>query len=198
MKCLRDVSNQLVVAGSLAIVSMHICGVFAQEAGSEHGGPAEDAVATVGTLQHALIEAAAVDNVDDRFALLLPAVRATHDLHTIARLTIRRDFDGFTPMAYAARFTGLTKESFRNTGSALLGNGRAEVESFIRTAKGEEVSLDYVLQDSPDGWRIINIVADGVSDLALKRAEYRAILESGNAADLVAAIEAQTASLRQD
>jgi phospholipid transport system substrate-binding protein len=197
----------------LAIVSMHICGVFAQEAGSEHGGPAEDAVATVGTLQHALIEAAAVDNVDDRFALLLPAVRATHDLHTIARLTIRRDFDGFTPMeqhafleaferlsamTYAARFTGLTKESFRNTGSALLGNGRAEVESFIRTAKGEEVSLDYVLQDSPDGWRIINIVADGVSDLALKRAEYRAILESGNAADLVAAIEAQTASLRQD
>ena len=28
-----------------------------------------------------------------------------------------------------------------------------------------------------DGWRIINILADGVSDLALKRVEYRAILQ---------------------
>jgi phospholipid transport system substrate-binding protein len=33
------------------------------------------------------------------------------------------------------------------------------------------------LRETKDGWRIINIMANGVSDLALKRVEYRSILE---------------------
>ena len=36
--------------------------------------------------------------------------------------------------------------------------------------------VDYILGQGKEGWRIINVLADGVSDLALKRVEYRSIL----------------------
>jgi len=42
---------------------------------------------------------------------------------------------------------------------------------------GEPVRFDYVLREGKEGWRIVNVLADGVSDLALKRVEYRAILQ---------------------
>lgn len=211
MKCLRNARKRLVAAVSFAITAMQVAtGVSAQEGATEQHAVVADAVTTVVTLQQALVAATEFDDVEARFAALLPQVRATHDLRGIARLTIRRDFEQFTPeeqaafieaferlsvMNYAARFTGLSEESFRNVGSKSIGSDRAEVESFIRNGAGEEISLDYVLEYSPDGWRIINIVADGVSDLALKRAEYRAILASGTAADLIDAIRAQTDSL---
>ena len=42
-----------------------------------------------------------------------------------------------------------------------------------------DVPLEYLLEQRPDGWKIINIIADGVSDLALKRAEYQRVLGGG-------------------
>ena len=51
------------------------------------------------------------------------------------------------------------------------------VRSRIVKGKDEVARLDYVLRETKDGWRIINIMANGVSDLALKRVEYRSILE---------------------
>ena len=213
MKCLRNARQRLIGTVSLAITAIALTtGAYAQEAVTEQHALVTDPVTTVVTLQRALVAAAALDDVEARFAALLPEIRATHDLRGIARLTIRRDFDQFAPeeqaafiaaferlsvMNYAARFTGLSQESFRNVGSKSIGSDRAEVESFIRNGAGEEISLDYVLEHSVDGWRIINIVADGVSDLALKRAEYRAILASGTAADLIAAIEAQAEALAE-
>jgi phospholipid transport system substrate-binding protein len=49
-----------------------------------------------------------------------------------------------------------------------------------------------LLQQDGDDWRIINIVADGVSDLALKRAEYQRLFASGGIEGLIAEIERQT------
>ncbi len=60
-----------------------------------------------------------------------------------------------------------------------------------------DVSLDYMLEQKDGAWRIINIIADGVSDLALKRAEYQRILGAGSLDDLIKELEAQTARLEQ-
>jgi phospholipid transport system substrate-binding protein len=60
-----------------------------------------------------------------------------------------------------------------------------------------DVSLDYMLEQKDGAWRIINIIADGVSDLALKRAEYQRILASGSIDDLIRELETQSARLQQ-
>jgi phospholipid transport system substrate-binding protein len=188
-----------------------VSGVRAQAAEPMGDAQLEAARAVVVALQNALIDAAALEGVDARYAFLLPHIRATHDLAEIARLTIRRDFERFSPdeqadfveaferlsvMNYAARFTGLTEHSFRIGEIHASSADRVDVGTFIRNRQDEEIPIDYVLQHSSDGWRIINIVADGVSDIALKRAEYRAILQTGTAADLISAIDGQAEALR--
>ena len=42
---------------------------------------------------------------------------------------------------------------------------------------GGKVSLDYILHLAGNEWRIINVIANGVSDLALKRADYTSYLK---------------------
>ncbi len=48
---------------------------------------------------------------------------------------------------------------------------RVTVRSHLIRADGSLVTFEYVLQDTDDQWRIITILVDGVSDLALQRAE---------------------------
>jgi phospholipid transport system substrate-binding protein len=60
------------------------------------------------------------------------------------------------------------------------------------------VPLVYLLQEDAQGWRTVNIVADGVSDLALKRAEYQRLFASGGIEGLIAELEQQTERLARD
>jgi phospholipid transport system substrate-binding protein len=47
------------------------------------------------------------------------------------------------------------------------------------------------LHHSANRWLIVNIVADGVSDMAIRRAEYQAFLHHGSVAALLNAIQHQ-------
>lgn len=171
--------------------------------------------ATVRSLHAGLVavaEAHGAAPLGERFRALEPLIDATHDLAYIAEFSIRRHwrelsaeeqsrfvaaFARLSVTTYASRFGGVTAASFETSGIDTLDSGRVEVHSAIARADGTRVPLDYMLQQGQDGsWRIVNIVADGVSDLALKRAEYQRVLASGTIEDLIRHVEAQTAQLR--
>lgn len=168
--------------------------------------------ATVEALHRALIEAARRTEVEERYRVLEAVVTATHDLPYIAEFALRRQwpalsaadrerfvaaFETLSVMTYASRFANVDADTFTITGSEPAASGRTTVTATVARANGEPVTLEYLLQRTDDGWRIINIVADGVSDLALKRSEYQAALASGTLDDLIAELEAQTASLAE-
>jgi phospholipid transport system substrate-binding protein len=71
------------------------------------------------------------------------------------------------------------------------------VSTAVARAGQPDVTLEYLLQQSDRGWQIINIVADGVSDLALKRAEYQRVFASGGIAGLIAELQSQTQRLSE-
>jgi len=192
-----------------------ICGMAAALAASaaraeEPAGPAE----VVAALHTAIVEVAAggtSSDVTDRYAALRPVVARTHDLAYIAELSIRRYWDGLTDaererfvaaferlsvMTYATRFTAVTPETFAVLGSGDAGRGRVQVRAAIARTEQDDVALDYVLEQSGEGWRIVNILADGVSDLALKRAEYHRVLGAGSIEDLIAELDAQADRLQ--
>jgi phospholipid transport system substrate-binding protein len=170
--------------------------------------------AVVDSLHAGLIEAAANENlasVDERFAVLLPLVESTHDIPYIAELSVRREWQTFEPeqqrrfieafaelsaMTYAARFPSITAEALQRVGSQTDSSGRVQVSTRIERGDGTSVTLDYQLHAGQSGWQIINIIADGVSDLALKRSEYRRILSEGSVEDLIDYVEHQTEELR--
>ncbi|WP_245727909.1 HpnM family protein [Nitrosovibrio tenuis] len=127
-----------------------------------------------------------------RFDLLAPVVDQTHDLDFIARTTLganwaqldaeqQRTFsDIFRKLSigtYAGWFKGYGGERFEFLERQAMPRDQVMVRSRLVQPSGEVVRFDYILRQGKDGWRIINILADGVSDLALKRVEYRAILQ---------------------
>jgi len=171
-------------------------------------------VATVATLQRGLIEAAERPGttIEERYRALEPLIVATHDLPYIAEFALRRQWSGLAEadrerfvaafrrlsvMTYAARFAAVGPDTFRPVEQSAPPDsaGRAEVSTAVARADMPDVSLEYLLHERPDGWRIINIVADGVSDLALKRAEYQRVYAGGGIEALIAELDQQVRRL---
>jgi phospholipid transport system substrate-binding protein len=176
-------------------------------------GDGSSPTAVVESLHEGLTDVASQSlDLAQRYERLLPLIERTHDLPYIAELTIRRQwrnlsaaererfveaFERLSVTTYASRFAGVAPGAFEEHGAAEPQgeSGRIEVRSAIVRGDGSKVPLDYLLHETDQGWRIVNILADGVSDLALKRAEYQQALEKGTIDDLIAVIDAQTAAL---
>jgi phospholipid transport system substrate-binding protein len=169
--------------------------------------------AVVRNLQQALIgvmkEAQAL-GYQGRYDRLKPVVLETHGLPFIARAALGRHWsdlkpeeqsafvDAFTRLTlatYASRFDGYSGETFQVMDEQPIGaSGQVLVHGQLLKSDGSKVKFDYVLRKTDGGWRIINIVYDGVSDLALKRAEYGAVIEKDGIAALIKQIEGRIAS----
>ena len=124
-----------------------------------------------------------------RRELLAPIVNATFDFVTISRIVLgthwaslteqqRRDFmerfAALTTATYASNFSSYGGETFTTNGSEHQASS-VIVHTQLHTGT-ETIRFDYVLR-GPD-WHIVNVLAQGVSDIALKRAEYSAVIAS--------------------
>jgi phospholipid transport system substrate-binding protein len=179
--------------------------------------PADTATpeATVAALQKGLVDLARerpAATVDERYRALEPLILATHDLPYIAEFALRRQWSGvaeadrqrfvdafqrLSVMTYAARFAKVGSDSFRPITSGMAdAAGRVQASTAIAREGQPDVTLEYLLQQGDGGWRIVNIIADGVSDLALKRAEYQRLYASGGLEGLLTELAAQTERLR--
>ena len=175
--------------------------------------PVDEAVAVIERLQGALVATAALEpdpGHPGRYDRLEPVIVATHDLQTMGRLTVRRfwrdwseaerasfseAFMRLSIATYASRFATVGPETFGIVGGAEDGEDRVEVQSLVRRKDGDDVPIDYLLQSRDGNWRIINVFADGASDLSLMASEFYAILEAGGFDALLREIEARIAAL---
>jgi phospholipid transport system substrate-binding protein len=182
-------------------------------ASSSGAAPVDDAVAVIERLQAALVATAVLEpdpGQDARYERLAPVVTETHDLETMGRLTVRRfwrdwseaerasfsrAFERLSIATYASRFAGVGPETFGIVGGVEDGEDRVEVQSLVRRKDAEDVPIDYLLQQQDGGWRIINVFADGASELSLMASEFYAILESGGFEALLDEIESRIAAL---
>jgi len=139
-----------------------------------------------------------------RFERLEPEVKQSHDLARVAHLTIGRHWrsldaqqktnvvNAFTRLViatYAHQFHAYAGESFSAKRVQKLKRGRLLVRTELVKSDGKAVHLDYVLGYRKGRWLIMNIIADGVSDLALKRAEYSSVLSRDGFDQLLAMLE---------
>lgn len=128
-----------------------------------------------------------------RYKQLRPVVERSFDLPALARLSVHGYWKKFTAdqqqqfvaaftrlsvSTYASRFDGYSGESFRTVKASATARGNRLVSTQLIKGGGGRVSLNYVLHQTDDGrWGIINVVAEGVSDLALKRGQYTGVLK---------------------
>ena len=106
--------------------------------------------------------------------------------------------DVFTKLSaatYASNFSDFSGEAFETLGVEEK-RGNLLVRTVIVKAGGERVTLDYVLRDNKGMWQIVNVIADGVSDLSLKRADYTAVIKREGFNSLVSKLRDKIANYR--
>lgn len=130
---------------------------------------------------------------DGRFKFLEPVIEQSHDLELIIKTILGATYwsqldkdqktlvvDTFRQLSiatYAGRFNQYEGEQFEVIEQRALPHEQTLVRSQLTKSDGGTVNFDYVLQQTEGRWRIVNILFDGVSDLAIKRGEYRAIMQ---------------------
>ena len=127
-----------------------------------------------------------------RYEKLEPAVLNSHDLLKIARIVVGKEgeklteeqqkkladvFTRISVASYAHNFKDFSGEEFIIDSEEETKNGGVVIHSHLTIPDDKPVKFDYLLKEKGASWRIIHIIANGVSDLALKRSEYTAILQ---------------------
>lgn len=179
-----------------------------------HAAGQDSAVNTVEKLHATLLKV--MQNANElghtgRVEELDPVLNETFDFATIARIvtgqhwkTLDTDkqqrfvetFSRLSAATYASNFDGFSGESFK-TIKVDEKRGRFIVRTVIVKNDGEEVSLDYVVSDNDGLLQIVNVIAEGVSDLSLKRADYTAVIDSEGFDSLLSKLDQKITQLGQ-
>jgi phospholipid transport system substrate-binding protein len=149
--------------------------------------------------------------IKGRYARLEPAVGKHFDITLMIALAtgkhwqtakpaerkrLSEAFRRFSAATYASRFSGFSGESFQTIDVRDGPRKTQLVRTEIRPPNDPAVALTYVTRSTPDGWRIVDVlVDDGISELAVRRSEYRSILASGGIDGLVRSLDDKTAAL---
>jgi phospholipid transport system substrate-binding protein len=176
---------------------------------------AEAAAALVRQFQSTLLDLdrqSAGRSLATRFARFAPLVTATHDLDFMAQASLgglwqdlrepeRGLFtDAFARGAildYVTRFRDTEGGRFRLLGSRGAPAGRVLVVTELVLPGQDPVRLDYLLHRQAEDWRIVNIFAMGVSELALQRRQHESAWADGGFAALMGHLEARIAALQE-
>jgi phospholipid transport system substrate-binding protein len=127
-----------------------------------------------------------------RYEKLKDPISNSHDLTKIARIVVGKEweklseeqqqklidvFSRLSIASYAHNFKDYSGETFVFDLEEETTRGGVVVHSHLVVPDDKPVKFDYMLKEKGNSWRIINIIANGVSDLALKRSEYTTILQ---------------------
>ncbi len=127
-----------------------------------------------------------------RYDRLAPVIKSGFDFTFISRIVAGRYWHNFSEeergkfvevftrlsiATYAGRFDGYSGEYFKMVSAKELRRGRLMIKTVLVKRNRDEVELDYILHNRDNQWLIINVIANGVSDISLKRADYTAFLK---------------------
>lgn len=151
---------------------------------------------------------------EGRFKFLEPVIEQSHDLELIIKTILGATYwsqldkeqknlviDTFRQLSiatYAGRFNQYEGEQFEVIEQRALPHEQTLVRSQLTKSDGGTVNFDYVLQQTEGRWRIVNILFDGVSDLAIKRGEYRAIMQRDGFQALIELLKEKISLTRQN
>jgi len=149
--------------------------------------------------------------VRGRFDRLRPAMEGAFDLAAMTRIAVGpawarmapaeqgalvQAFSEWSVATYANRFNGFSGESFTTAGESTLQNGDRLVRTSLNRVNDAPVALNYLMRNAGGAWRIVDVYLTGtISELASRRSEFAALLQSGGAERLVADLRRQTAEL---
>ena len=76
-------------------------------------------------------------------------------------------------------------------------NNSLSLSASLLSDNGDRTSLKYLLRKNSEGWLIVNVISEGVSDLALKKAEYSYIMEKDGIKSLLRQLTTKIEALKE-
>jgi phospholipid transport system substrate-binding protein len=105
-------------------------------------------------------------------------------------------YNRFSIATYADQFAVWEGEHFEIEAPRSLPNGGTVVPSFIIGGDGSRTAIDYVMHETPSGWRIIDVLFQGaVSQVAVRRSEFLPIYRQNGVAALIAMLDGKAQAL---
>ncbi|NNL76344.1 MAG: ABC transporter substrate-binding protein [Desulfobacterales bacterium] len=77
---------------------------------------------------------------------------------------------------YADRLLAYSDQKVIFDKEIMLKKGRAEVQSYLQSSDGKKIPLFYRLTDKSGGWRVYDVIIEGVSMVKNYRTQFRDIL----------------------
>lgn len=172
------------------------------------GSPA----AVIDSLQNALIAGLRTpQSCAARRQRLEPVVNQAFDFELIAQKLLRRRWKDLSD-AQRTRLRAVIAETAVTTYASQFGSASADkathfeiadsqaadsrVAATLLPASGDAVSFDYTLRQGDDGWKIVNVVAQGVSDLAVRSAQYESQIARSGVDGLLGELEQRNQQAR--
>lgn len=159
-----------------------------------------------------MMQAASSRNFDEHYARLEPVIIKIFDTHIIVKIILGRYWKDLTEQqkqefiylfnqqaiaTYVSRFNNFNGEIFKTKTVTPLKKGRVLVRTEIHSNNNEDtITLDYLMYENTGNWYIISVIADGINDLSLKRAEYATIIKKNGYENLVTSIEKKVGKMR--
>lgn len=178
---------------------------------AQDAGPARAVVVQLQEAMAATLRDAASLGFTGRMQRLDAPLRATFDLPFMAEKSIGKHWEGLSPAdrsrwvevfstytiaTYASRLDKSDEQKFEILGDEPGGRDTIAVRTRISSASVEPVDLTYRLRQTPEGWRIVDIYLKGtVSELAIRRSDYAAVLRDGGLPALLKNLEAKIVEL---
>jgi phospholipid transport system substrate-binding protein len=180
------------ILGLLTLITILVMHLAMPDPSARNRGAVE-VVETLHTTLLAVMKEGDQIGYPGRYDRLAPVIKACFDMPFISKTVLGKYWEtfndeqrsmfveAFTKMSiatYAANFDRYSGERFHMVSQKEVSGARTLVQSQLIKSDGGKIQLDYLLHSTGSQWRIINIIAEGVSDLALKRADYSAFLKN--------------------
>ncbi len=134
------------------------------------------------------------------FHLPLMTKIATRPYWKTATKSQRRDlvaaFKRMNVSTLATLFNKYGGEVFESNGRKPGPQGTILVETRLRSPDGGNHDLGYLLKQFKDRWKIVDVIVDrGISELTVRRSEYRQVLKRGGVNGLIILLNAKADEL---
>ena len=166
--------------------------------------PSDPAVAQVQTLTDALLasmRAGATQSMTERYRKLQPVIEQVFALALVAHLAVGPDWTSFSAdqqKGIIAAFTRFTVANYAHNFNSYDGQ-KIEIDDNVATRGADKivrtriipthdtpVTLLYRMHEVDGAWKIVDVFANGVSELAQRRTDFGAALAAGGPAELIA------------
>lgn len=207
------VRNRALVPGLLLALLgtgfLAVAGVGAAATETTPGSPSA-VINTVHEAMQGVLQDAATTTYQQRFDRLAPALDQAYDFNFMADKALGRAFAGlkveqqglwrvafrnYTISSYAGQFDAFNGQSFETLGEEAAPHETVLVRSRLLDPGKADMALNYRLQQTAGRWQIVDVYLKGtVSELALRRADFTAILEREGFEPLLASMQKKIAT----